>query len=605
VPEAASGLVGPPTGFGQDAWRGQERVLLAGVVDLALQSCGVPVAWVAVTQAGRQLVQGHAGMSPELLTQAGDLLDWLQANDAPSLEIADTLQHPTFASHPMVVGAPQWRYFAGAALRDEQGQAWGAVAVADHQPRHLQLAQRQALAHLAQQAALILKWKRMADERNSFLRQELQRGQHLLFEATAAAVQSLDMCAFIDGEFVLRYANTACLSGFGCSVAQVLDKPFARLCGEEVFDTHLRPLIERALAGERVEAALQAPWPHLGWRCLQLSCVPAAAPSAGVTGVVLRAQDIHEHERERRELLQANEQLEARLAAMQRFTNTVSMDLYQPVQEVGDSAHVLQTRLRGGLDGEQLDCVRKLSIGAARLKGTLNDLMDYARLEAAGDRPMEEAVVDLAEVMEQVEADLANMVDTTHARLHRGPLPKVLGDRGMLRLLMRNLVSNALKFHRPDRPAQVQWGARARKLGYEVFVRDRGIGMDTQMQGQLFEPFIKRPGTEGSDGSGLGLAICRRIVQLHGGQMSVASQPGLGSTFTVWLKGAPVDRAASDFGPLNEADLIGEATQPAGLWPADTLSGELRRAAPPNAMPLRMSRSSDPRASLAVPINRP
>jgi len=117
-------------------------------------------------------------------------------------------------------------------------------------------------------------------------------------------------------------------------------------------------------------------------------------------------------------------------------------------------------------------------------------------------------------------------------------LPPVLGDEQALRRVFQNLVSNAIKYGAPG-----EWiGLRARSGGREVLitVADRGIGMEPAEQSRIFEPFYRAPGVISAQihGAGLGLSLVQRIVESHGGRISVRSAPGTGSEFTVHLPAA-------------------------------------------------------------------
>jgi signal transduction histidine kinase len=136
-------------------------------------------------------------------------------------------------------------------------------------------------------------------------------------------------------------------------------------------------------------------------------------------------------------------------------------------------------------------------------------------------------------------------------------LPTVEADATQIRQLLQNLIGNALKFHRPDVPPEIDVESAVidrDDLGQEVPVQadctsvcrlrvaDNGIGFESKYVDRIFTPFQRLHGRSEYEGTGMGLAICRRIVERHGGSIAVESVPDEGTTFTVWL---PVRRTPS------------------------------------------------------------
>jgi signal transduction histidine kinase len=112
-------------------------------------------------------------------------------------------------------------------------------------------------------------------------------------------------------------------------------------------------------------------------------------------------------------------------------------------------------------------------------------------------------------------------------------IPPVMADRGRIRLVFSNLLTNALKYTRPG--GQVSVTAAADDAFVRFSVRDTGIGIPQQYQARIYERFFRVPGQSGGTGAGLGLAIAREIVEAHGGHISLESREGTGSTFSFTL----------------------------------------------------------------------
>jgi signal transduction histidine kinase len=131
------------------------------------------------------------------------------------------------------------------------------------------------------------------------------------------------------------------------------------------------------------------------------------------------------------------------------------------------------------------------------------------------------------------------MILSTGGQVKVDPLPAVVGDAVQMRLLLQNLVGNALKYHKPGEPPQVRLFGEVSQMGDKrqarIVVEDQGIGFDQAYQEKIFQPFVRLHGRSQYEGSGMGLAICRRIVEGHGGTLTASSQPGQGSRFMVSL----------------------------------------------------------------------
>jgi signal transduction histidine kinase len=111
----------------------------------------------------------------------------------------------------------------------------------------------------------------------------------------------------------------------------------------------------------------------------------------------------------------------------------------------------------------------------------------------------------------------------------------VQGISGLLEDVFTNLGDNAVKYRRPDVPLEVDVRGRVDRNAYIYSVADNGLGMTHEDARHAFEPFFRAPGSRDLPGTGLGLSIVRRIVELHGGAVSVDSEVGTGTTFTVRL----------------------------------------------------------------------
>lgn len=208
---------------------------------------------------------------------------------------------------------------------------------------------------------------------------------------------------------------------------------------------------------------------------------------------------------------------------------------------VANYTELLAQRYRGQLDEKADRYIHYASDGARRMQGLVADLLAYSRVGSQG-RPL--LPVPAGAVLARVIEALQRLVRETGATIEYGELPTVLADEGQLGQLFQNLLSNALKFRSEAPPRVVVSAAPAGAAGslWAFSVADNGIGLDMRYAERIFQMFQRLHGQGQYPGSGIGLAIAKRIVERHGGTITVASRPGAGTTFHFTLqaaKGAP------------------------------------------------------------------
>ncbi len=155
-------------------------------------------------------------------------------------------------------------------------------------------------------------------------------------------------------------------------------------------------------------------------------------------------------------------------------------------------------------------------------------------LTREGKREFEPVRIDMRELIEAIISTLAHQAEEAKAEIHVAPLPDIVSDRLALEQIFSNLIDNAIKYLKPGVPGEIAIRGRT-KLGFAVFeVTDNGRGIDARDHQRIFDLF-RRAGTQDRPGQGIGLAHVRALVRRLGGTMSVSSELGTGSTFTITL----------------------------------------------------------------------
>jgi two-component system, sensor histidine kinase and response regulator len=235
-------------------------------------------------------------------------------------------------------------------------------------------------------------------------------------------------------------------------------------------------------------------------------------------------------------LARQTEELERSNAELEQFAYVASHDLQQPLRMVASYTALLADEYEGQLDEQADRWIGYAVDGAKRMQQLVDDLLAFSRL---GRELKAFASIDLQEVVDLALLNLEVAIKESGAVVTHGALPVVTGDRGQLLQLIQNLVANSIKFH-GDEPPTVHVGAVLVGDMWRVSVRDNGIGIDAAYLERVFLIFQRLHGRKKYEGSGMGLAIAKKIVERHGGQISIESEPGTGTTIHFTLaRGGP------------------------------------------------------------------
>ena len=247
----------------------------------------------------------------------------------------------------------------------------------------------------------------------------------------------------------------------------------------------------------------------------------------GGEGICLVATDLSEQKKLERALENYAAQLSRSNEELSQFVYLASHDLQEPLRHIMGFGDMLQEH-SASMSPEAADCAGRMRNAARRMSQLIDGLLQYSRAFGRGELPQP---VDLARITAEVMLDLHQEIQSCQARITVEALPRVYAPPCYMRQLLRNLLSNALKFQAANARPEIRIGARLMpEAGWEISVQDNGIGFDQSAQARTFRPF-ERLHNSNYPGSGMGMAICHRIVNSYGGTIRAISEPGQGSTF--------------------------------------------------------------------------
>jgi PAS domain S-box-containing protein len=246
--------------------------------------------------------------------------------------------------------------------------------------------------------------------------------------------------------------------------------------------------------------------------------------SSTVEAALARAERETELRETQVALKQSNEELE-------QFAYAASHDLQEPLRTVSSYLTLLERRYGEELDGDATEFIEFAVDGADRMRDMIQALLAYSRVDTRGESF---EAVDLSTCFERVTDSLGVKIAETDATVSTpSTAATVEGDPSQLAQLFQNLVDNGIKYNR-NQP-EIDISAHRHDGTVSIEVTDNGIGMDPDQTDGIFEVFQRLHTREEFEGTGIGLSICRKIVDRHGGDIEVESQPGEGSTFTITL----------------------------------------------------------------------
>jgi len=358
-------------------------------------------------------------------------------------------------------------------------------------------------------------------------------------ERFRTVIETAPEAIFIQTEGRFVYLNTTAARLFGAADAK-------ELVGQPVierFQPEVRPLVRERMRILREERQTVPLIEEAGLRLdgtgidLEVSAVPFRHENCD--GALVFARDITERNRARSEILQLNQTLEERVTErtveleaankeLEAFSYSVSHDLRAPLRVIEGYARILQEDHAPKLAAPGQQVVEVIAGETRRMQGLVEDLLNLSRF---GRLPLELQPLDLAELTQQVGAELLRELPERQIKLTVEPLPAAKADANLLRQVLTNLLGNAMKYSRGRAEARITVSGSAGSGEAVYCVADNGAGFDMHYADRLFGVFQRLHTDQEFEGTGIGLALVKRIIQRHGGRVWAEGRVNEGAKF--------------------------------------------------------------------------
>lgn len=227
-----------------------------------------------------------------------------------------------------------------------------------------------------------------------------------------------------------------------------------------------------------------------------------------------------------------NESLIVKNQQLDHFAYVASHDLQEPLRTVSNYLEVFQEDFPERLDGEASMYFEFINSAVDRMRNLISGLLSFSRIGTSGELEK----IDLNKTILKIKHDLTTIIEERDIIIESDVLPEVVGYRLEIKQLFQNLISNAIKFTKPEVTPNIKITHDETENFYNFHISDNGIGVPDKDFTKIFDMFSRLHSTKDYEGQGIGLAFCKKIVELHHGNIWITSKFGKGTTVHFTLK---------------------------------------------------------------------
>jgi len=269
------------------------------------------------------------------------------------------------------------------------------------------------------------------------------------------------------------------------------------------------------------------------YRHVFIISTPVISEDGAFTGYMSSGLDITEVKEAQNQIHNLNNSLRVATEELDQFTYVTSHDLQEPLRMITGYIQLIQKNIDRGNFANIGEFMAFVVNGASRMQMLIADLLQLSRVTR---KTVPFAAVNMNDVVHVAMSHVAKAVTAGKAEITYENLPTVTGDTFQLVSLFENLLDNALKFKSLEELPKITISAVEKDDKYIFQIKDNGIGIDNKFHKRIFAIFQKLHTPTEYEGTGIGLAVCKKIVERHGGDIWVESEPGKGSAFYFSIK---------------------------------------------------------------------
>ncbi len=287
-------------------------------------------------------------------------------------------------------------------------------------------------------------------------------------------------------------------------------------------------LIQKAVKGEAdFDTEFRVVWPNGSIHYIKGNGIVQRDTEGKPLRMLGTNWDITSIKENEKQLLEKTKELELKNKELEQFAFIASHDLQEPLRTITSLIHVVESNQKESIDEITKKSFVYIREATQRMKNLISDLLEYSKV--GRNSALKE--VDCNELIQSVQRDMNNSIVNSGAKISVGELPKIKAYETEIRSLFQNILSNAIKYRKADVPVEIAIKAEDRKGYWEFSFADNGIGIDPIYKEKVFEIFQRLHRKNEYEGTGIGLAQCKKIIDLHKGEIWLDSQVQKGSTF--------------------------------------------------------------------------
>ena len=229
-------------------------------------------------------------------------------------------------------------------------------------------------------------------------------------------------------------------------------------------------------------------------------------------------------------LKKKNDELENVNGELEKFAYVASHDLKTPLRNINSFLNLIQRKIKNGNTSEINEYLEYASLNAQRMHDLIQDILEFSQVSK---EKVSFKNNDLNTILNKALTNLKNLIDEKGVTIEVSKkLPEFFSNESQIVSLFQNLIENGIKYNQNPNP-HIKIECVDSQSEYEIYFSDNGIGIEKEYQSKIFEMFTRLHNQGEYPGSGIGLAVCKKVATFHGGNITIASSPGKGSTFCI------------------------------------------------------------------------